>query len=114
MEKSRLEWKVGLFVLIGLVLLAVLVIQFSKGNTLFRSTYTLRLHADNVAGLKRRAQVLMSGVQVGTVSEMALGPQGTNVTIFLSIYQTLRRKGGSFLRFLLSGEIDVFKFLGEK
>jgi hypothetical protein len=33
--------------------------------------------------------------------------------IFLSIYQTLRRKGGSFLRFLLSGKKDVFKFLGE-
>jgi hypothetical protein len=33
--------------------------------------------------------------------------------IFLSIYQTLRRKGGSFLRFLLSGKTDVFKFLGE-
>jgi predicted RecB family nuclease len=33
--------------------------------------------------------------------------------IFLSIYQTLRRKGGSFLRFLLSGKTDVFDFLGE-
>ncbi len=33
--------------------------------------------------------------------------------IFLSIYQTLRRKGGSFLRFLLSEETDLFKFLGE-
>jgi hypothetical protein len=33
--------------------------------------------------------------------------------IFLSIYQTLRRKGGSFLRFLLSEKTDVFEFLGE-
>ena len=33
--------------------------------------------------------------------------------IFLSIYQTLRRKGGSFLRFLLSGKTDVCEFLGE-
>ena len=33
MDKSRLEWKVGLFVFIGLVLLAVLLMQFSKGNT---------------------------------------------------------------------------------
>jgi hypothetical protein len=34
--------------------------------------------------------------------------------IFLSIDQTFRRKGGSFLRFLLSGETDLLKFLGEK
>jgi len=33
--------------------------------------------------------------------------------IFLSIFQTLRRKGGSFLRFLLSGKTDIFEFLGE-
>jgi hypothetical protein len=37
----------------------------------------------------------------------------TNYLIFLSIYQTLRRKGGSFLRFLLSGKTDLFEFLGE-
>jgi phospholipid/cholesterol/gamma-HCH transport system substrate-binding protein len=86
MDKSRLEWKVGLFVLIGLVLLAVLLMQFSKGNSFFRPTYGLQLHSDNVAGLKKRAQVLMSGVQVGAVTEMALGPQGTNVTISLRIY----------------------------
>ncbi|MCX7420000.1 MAG: TM0106 family RecB-like putative nuclease [Planctomycetia bacterium] len=31
----------------------------------------------------------------------------------LSLYQTLRRKGGSFLRFLLSKETDIYRFLGE-
>ena len=32
---------------------------------------------------------------------------------FLSFYQTLRRKGGSLLRFLLSKEVDLLTFLGE-
>ncbi|MGH7950951.1 MAG: MlaD family protein, partial [Limisphaerales bacterium] len=68
MDKSRLEIKVGLFVLIGLALLAVLLIQFSKGTSIFRSTYTLRLHTSNVSGLKPRAGVLLAGVQVGSVS----------------------------------------------
>ena len=44
MEKSRLEIKVGLFVSIGLVLVVTLMVWFSKGASLFRSTYTLRLH----------------------------------------------------------------------
>jgi phospholipid/cholesterol/gamma-HCH transport system substrate-binding protein len=86
MNKSRLEWKVGMFVFIGLVLLAVLLLQFSKGTTFLRSTYRILLHAENVGGLKARAQVLMAGVQVGTVSGLQLGPQGTNVTITLRIY----------------------------
>jgi phospholipid/cholesterol/gamma-HCH transport system substrate-binding protein len=87
MNKSRLEWKVGLFVFIGLVLLAVLLLQFSKGLTFFRPTYDILLTAQSVGGLKTRAQVLMSGVQVGTVSAMRLASDGRSVTITLRIYQ---------------------------
>lgn len=86
MSKSRLEWKVGLFVLISLTVLAVLLLQFSKGTNLFRPTKTILLRAGNVGGLKVRASVLMAGVQIGTVSDIKLGPQGTNVTISLKIY----------------------------
>lgn len=86
MDKKRLEWKVGLFVFIGLVVLGVLLLQFSKGTSLFRKTYNLYLVADNVGGLKKSASVLMSGVQIGTVSAIHLNPQGTNVTITLKIF----------------------------
>jgi phospholipid/cholesterol/gamma-HCH transport system substrate-binding protein len=86
MSKSRLEWKVGLFVFIGLALLGALLLQFSKGTTFFRHTYDILLHAVNVGGLKPKAGVLMAGVQVGTVADIKLGPEGTNVTITLRIY----------------------------
>jgi phospholipid/cholesterol/gamma-HCH transport system substrate-binding protein len=86
MTKSRLEWKVGLFMFISLVVLAALLLQFSKGINIFRPTKIILLRAPNVGGLKIRAQVLMAGVQVGTVSDIKLGPQGTNVTIWLKIY----------------------------
>src|SRR5208282_4323570 len=86
MDKSRLETKVGLFVFIGLALLAALLIQFSKGASLFRGTYELRLHASNVGGLKQRAGVLLAGVQVGTVSDIRLADDGRTVTILLRIY----------------------------
>ena len=87
MDNKRLEWKVGLFVFIGLVLLAGLLLQFSKGTSLFRPTYNLYLKAKNVGGLKTRASVLMAGVQIGTVSDIELNPAGTNVTITLKIYK---------------------------
>ncbi|HWV98120.1 MAG TPA: MlaD family protein [Candidatus Acidoferrum sp.] len=86
MSKSRLEWKVGLFVFIGLALLAALLLEFSKGLTFFRPTYEIDLSASNVAGLKTRAAVLMSGVQVGTVSDIRLTPDGKTVTIVLRIF----------------------------
>jgi phospholipid/cholesterol/gamma-HCH transport system substrate-binding protein len=90
MDKSRLETKVGLFVIIGLVLLAVLLIQFSKGTSIFRGTYQLRLHADNVGGLKQRASVLLAGVQVGGVSDIQLAEDGKSVTILLKIYKSCK------------------------
>ncbi|MGA2683481.1 MAG: MlaD family protein [Verrucomicrobiota bacterium] len=87
MEKSHQEIKVGLFVLVGLVLLAVLLLQFSKSTSIFRGTYELRLHASNVGGLKERASVLLAGVQVGTVSAIELAPDGKSVTILLRVYK---------------------------
>src|ERR1019366_6107024 len=86
-EKSRLETKVGLFVLIGLVLLAVLGVRFNKGTSLFRGTYNLKLHAANIGGLKLKSDVLLAGVSVGSVHQIQLEPSGTNVTIILQIYK---------------------------
>lgn len=85
--KSRLEWKVGLFVLIGLVLLAALLIQFSKGTTFLRGkTYEIVLRSINVGGLKKGASVLMAGVEVGKVGDIRMAPDGKTVTITLKVY----------------------------
>jgi ABC-type transporter Mla subunit MlaD len=108
MNKSRLEWKVGLFVFVGLVLLALLLLQFSKGLTFFRPTYDILLNAANVGGLKPRAQVLMSGVQVGTVSDIQLALDGKSVNITLRIYQQYQiYKDARFV-------IDASGFLGDQ
>ena len=108
MSSSRLQWKVGLFVFIGLVLLAVLLIQFSKGLTLFRSTYDILLRAETAGSLKPRAQVLMSGVQVGTVSAIRLAPSGKYVSIGLRIYSEYKiYKSARFL-------IEQSGFLGDQ
>src|SRR5512140_1628615 len=108
MSKSRLEWKVGLFVFIGLVLIAALMLQFSKGLTFFQSTYDIHLSSVNVGGLKTKAGVLMSGVQVGTVSAIQLTPDGRSVTITLRILsQFVIRKDARFL-------IEQAGFLGDQ
>lgn len=86
MKKSTLEWKVGLFVLVGLILLGALLLQFSKGLTLFHPTYDILLRAPTAGSLKPRAQILMSGVQVGAISDIALAPDGKYVTITLRLF----------------------------
>ena len=108
MSKSRLEWKVGVFVFIGLVLLAGVLLEFSKGLTFFRPTYVIYLRASNVGGLKTRAAVLMSGVQVGTVSDIQLAPDGKSVNITLRLFKQYQiHKDANFI-------IDQSGFLGDQ
>ena len=87
MDSKRLEIKVGLFVFVGLLLLATLLIWFSKGTSVFHGTYNVRMVAPNVGGLKLRASVLLAGVIVGDVSDIQLAPDGKSVTILLKIYK---------------------------
>jgi len=92
----------------GLILLAGLVLMFSKGTSPFKPTMNILLHSGNVSGLKVRAQVLMAGVQVGTVSDMKLAPDGKSVTITLRIYSEHQIHGDA--RFL----IESANFLGDQ
>jgi phospholipid/cholesterol/gamma-HCH transport system substrate-binding protein len=108
MNKSRLEIKVGLFVLFALVLLGVIVVQFSKGTSAFRGTITLKLHAVNVGGLKPRASVLLAGVQVGAVKDIELAPDTKSVNILLQIYKDYKIYGDD--RFV----IEQAGFLGDQ
>lgn len=87
MSKTRLEWKVGLFVLVSLVLLGALVLRFSKGTALFTPAYDLFLETKNVGGIIPGAVVLMRGVRVGHVEETNLDPAGQKVVIRLKILQ---------------------------
>ena len=51
------------------------------------SLYTILLQLTDVVGLQKNADVLMSGVKVGSVSAITLVPGGKSVTISLRIYR---------------------------
>ena len=89
MSQNRMEWKVGLFVLIGLVLTGAMIMRFSKG-TGFSGTYKLNLEARNAGGIIPGASVLMAGVPVGSVSGIVLAEDGTRVTMVASIYDRFK------------------------
>jgi len=108
MSQSRLEIKVGLFVLLGLVLLAALAILLSKGTAFYQRTFTLRLKSSNVSGIKAGANVLVAGVQVGRASGVELDPDGRTVTIYLRIIQKYKIYDDA--RF----EIEASGFLGDQ
>lgn len=108
MSEAKNTTRVGLFMLLGLVLLAVLMINFSKGGFFMKPTYKLFLHTSNVGGIKSKATVLMAGVPIGVVDEVNLVPDGKNVEVILKIYtQYPIRKGARFT-------IEQAGFLGDQ
>ena len=82
-EKSH-AGKVGLFVFIGIVLIAALMLNFSRGVGLFKPKYELTMRTRSVAGLKPRAAVFLSGVQIGNVKDVKLDPK-EGVVVHLTI-----------------------------
>ena len=87
MSQKRFEIRVGAFVFVGLVLLAVLVLLLSKSTSFRGGTFELQLTSQNVGGLKTGASILLSGVNVGRVSAVTLNEDGRSVIITLNIYK---------------------------
>src|SRR5437762_5441621 len=108
MNESRLATRVGLFVALGLVLLVLLLMSFSKGLTILTRSYNLNLRAVSVGGLKDRAAVLMSGVTVGNVLEANIPPDGKGVLITLKIQEKYKIHADA--RFV----IEQIGFLGDQ
>jgi len=107
-KNSRFEWKVGLFVFVGLTLLALLMLNFSKGLTLFQPAYDLKLTMASVAGLKPKADVMMAGVPIGKVVDTQLSPDGRSVIIRLRILQKYKIFHDAHFR------IESLGFLGDQ
>src|SRR5580658_2286763 len=108
MKDSRIELKVGFFVAVGLALLAVLVLSFSRGLTLFDSTYRLRILLPNAAGLKPTADVMMAGVPIGKASELELLPDGRSVAVTVSILSKYKIRTNAVFH------VDSLGFLGDQ
>jgi phospholipid/cholesterol/gamma-HCH transport system substrate-binding protein len=71
-KESGTSWKLGMFVLIGLIAFMATVYYVGKQKNLFGSTFHLNSHFKNVSGLEVGNNVLFSGINVGTVSEIRL------------------------------------------
>lgn len=62
----------GLFILIGGILLVIGILSLGKKEQIFESTFTLYAEFKTVAGLQEGAPVRLSGVQIGTVEKILL------------------------------------------
>ena len=72
-EKST-EIKIGLFTVLGALLLILIVVILGKERKLFEESYFLYATFPDVAGLEIGGDVMLSGVHVGQVTSIAFPP----------------------------------------
>lgn len=96
-ERERgLEFRVGLFVFVGLAALGALVVQFGRIGEGFKSNYSLTVNFPDASGLLKGSDVLMAGAKIGRVSGgPRLNPGGDGVLVPLRIYDFVKIPVGS-------------------
>jgi phospholipid/cholesterol/gamma-HCH transport system substrate-binding protein len=80
------ETLVGLFLFIGLGILAILVVTFGRMGTTLNKPYELIVIFNNVSGLYSGADVLLAGAKVGSIADQPqLMKESYRVTVRLKI-----------------------------
>jgi ABC-type transporter Mla subunit MlaD len=91
-----LEFRVGLFVFLGLAGLAALVVQFGRVGEGFKTYYTITVQFPNASGLLKGSDVLLAGAKIGRVSggpRLVTGVDGVSVP--LRIFDSVKVPVGS-------------------
>lgn len=87
-EKIALEAKVGIFVLIGLIILFYMSFRIGEMGTKLKGGYQVTTVFDSVTGLTPGADVNIAGVQVGKVSSIEL--QGGKAKVVMTIKKNVK------------------------
>jgi phospholipid/cholesterol/gamma-HCH transport system substrate-binding protein len=85
-----LKWKLGLFIVVGLVFLVLGLFFIGKQKNLFVSVFQLKAVFSNVSGLKTGNNVRFGGIAVGTVEGIQLVTD-TSVLVNMSIKTEVRK-----------------------
>ena len=73
------NWKLGVFVIVGLILFILTIYFVGKQQNMFGDTFHVKSRFKTVSGLKVGNNVRFSGINVGTVSEIELITDSTVV-----------------------------------
>ncbi len=90
MERTTSEkLRLGIFVLIGTLLLLVGAYQIGNQENLFGDTFTINAVFKNVGGLQKGNNVRYSGINIGTVNEIEM-ENDTAIRVTMLIQQKMR------------------------
>jgi len=107
-KESGSKWKLGMFVIIGLVVFAGTIYFVGKQNNLFGSTFNLTAHFKSAGGLKEGNNIRFSGLNIGTVNTITLKDS------FVIVVMVIKKKIQEFIKTDATAIIGSDGLMGDK
>src|SRR5213595_722965 len=94
-HERGLEFKVGIFVFVGLAMLGALVVQFGRLGEGFKTYYALTVRFNDASGLLKGSDVLLAGARIGKVADGPRLNREGGVDVPLKIYDYIKIPEGA-------------------
>ncbi|HUQ71588.1 MAG TPA: MlaD family protein [Planctomycetaceae bacterium] len=95
MNERRLQFAVGLMVLVAMSIGSALVIRFGDLSRELQDRYPLVIHLESAGGLYPTAPVLLSGLSIGIVKTLAFDPEDGGVLVTAEIRKEIKLRSDS-------------------
>lgn len=103
--------RLGIFVFLGAVLLVIAIFLIGNKESLFKSTFTIKTYFSTVEGLRSGAPVRLSGIDVGSVSDIEIADDTTGrVIVSMNISSDVQQ----FIRKDTRASIETEGLVGNK
>jgi len=111
MFKHMSAIRLGLFIILGLTLLVIAIFLVGQKSALFSSTFNVNAYFSDVQGLKKGATVRLSGIDVGSVSDIEIVHDTTGrVEVSMSLQTDIQK----FIRTNTKASIETEGLVGSK
>ncbi len=87
MSERQLQFRVGMFVLMAMIVGAALIVQFSDMKSYWQKTYAIAIHFEEAPGIQPGSPVKQNGLDIGAVSKVMLDEEQGGVLIVVNIYE---------------------------
>jgi phospholipid/cholesterol/gamma-HCH transport system substrate-binding protein len=90
MKQTKLEFLVGLFVLLGLAAVAYLSVKLGAGTMMSGETYLVEARFANAGGLNSGSSVMVAGVPVGQVEGIRMDSQDYSAIVIMRVMKSVK------------------------
>lgn len=109
MNEQKLQFRVGMFVLITLFCGVILILQFGNIQKYWQETYALAIQFEEAPGVRPGSPVQLNGLPIGTVRDVVISEEEPGVICIVDIYaeRKLRKDSRAALTRSLFGDATI-------